>query len=139
MAVYVLELVGPPGPYRRLLEDPNGAGFPSELESATSATGFQLHAFWPRDRVVHLIVEGDNRPEDLGELLAERIAGEGWDPRWYRVFAAEDPPADVEAGDRPEWIIERAVPPQFRSCEICRWAAIPPHRPSAPCGGSRRG
>jgi hypothetical protein len=133
MAVYVLELVGRAEPYRQLLADPLGAGVPAELDSAASATGFHLHAFWPHDGVLHLIVEGDAAPGELGELVAERIAGEGWDPRWERAFAAEDPPADVEAGRQSEWIVEMAVPPRYRSCSICGWAGVPPHRPGSQC------
>ena len=133
MAVYVLELVGRAEPYRELLANPVDAGIPAELESAASATGFHLHAFWPRDGVLYLIVEGDAEPGALGELIAERITGEGWEPHWERSFAAEEPPPDLEAGRQSEWIVEMAVPPKYRSCSICGWAAVPPHRPGSKC------
>jgi hypothetical protein len=100
----------------------------SEAGTTASATHFVLHVLWPRDGALHLILEGDEDPADLSDLLAERLGDSDWEPQWRYVPEAEDSPAELLAGLRSEWVINMAVEPETRRCEGCQWSGVPPHR-----------
>lgn len=109
------------------------------IELATSVTDFHLHLLWGGDGAMHLIVEGDRPPHELGELIADQL-GNDWKPSWIRVKGAETPPETLEAGQQSAWVIEMALGPDDPRCDGC-YRVVPPHRkrPRCPFDGSGGG
>jgi hypothetical protein len=139
MAVHLIALAGQE-PFDRLIADPGAAGLPGEVESAVGYTGFWLHVLWPQNDALYAIVEGDGEVHELVGLLAENVAGGGWDADVSRVPDAEDPPEDLEAGAQDQWVIDTvslvlpagAIEPAARQCDLCLRAAVPPHQSGCP-------
>jgi hypothetical protein len=127
LAVYRIELVASRADYEQMLADPAAAGLRDAIELGASATGFELHLAWPEHRRLNLVVEGDADPDELGELIADQLAG-SWEPHWTRVEAAERPPADLRAGEQVAWVLQMALDPDPPVCDYCGWV-VPPHRP----------
>jgi hypothetical protein len=140
VAVYRIELFG--DPYERLMSDPQGAGLPDEVQSAALYTGFELHVMWPRRGTLHVIIEGDGDADEMVGLVAQYLAGGGWEARVERVVAAESPPYWLEAGEQASWVVEQATLPiaaqegESPTCDLCDWVPVPPHGP--PCDAEKR-
>ena len=131
MAVYRLEVGAPEEVYERLLADPFAFGVPNEVESSASAVGFHIHLLWLQRPSVRLIVEGDEDPEALNGLLAERL-GKGWESLTVaRAYEADEPPADLGAGAQSRWVIRMAVGPDDPLCDLCQ-QIVPPHFSGCP-------
>jgi hypothetical protein len=122
-------IIGHAEPYRQLLSSPDAARAASEAEAAATATAFHLHVVWPQAGALYLIVEGDGEPAELGGLLAERLDDGAWTPSWMTVPGAEESPAELDAGQRSDWVVESGVEPELRRCEACQRVGVPPHRP----------
>src|SRR5262249_31277240 len=98
VAVYRIALFGEP--FDRLIEDPEQAGLPTEVQSAALYSDFELHVLWPQDGALRLIVEGDGDVEQFVGLVSDYLAGGGWEAEVTRVWSAESTPYGLEAGQQ---------------------------------------
>jgi hypothetical protein len=126
-----MKLEAPELVYRQAVEARAPVHVTGAIELATSVTDFHLHLLWGSDGAMHLIVEGDRRPSELGDLIADQL-GTDWKPSWIRVEDADKPPNTLEAGQQSAWVIEMALGPDDPRCDGCE-RVIPPHRKQPPC------
>jgi hypothetical protein len=121
-AIYRIELAASAEQHERLLADPVAFGIPDEVTLPACATGFELHLFWPQNRTLNLIVEGDDDPGVLTETMSARLAGR-WQSRRARIKAAEE-----FAGESSAWVARMALELELAICDFCD-CVVPPHSP----------
>jgi hypothetical protein len=125
---YWLTLHGNASAYDPLLDEVGALRATDESALATSSKGFVLHALWPQDGRLNLIVEGDEHPVELGEFLVERLAPAEWTVSSSELQPSADKAAEAGAGERRSEVVG-AVQPELRRCECCQVLGVPPHGP----------
>lgn len=134
MSVYRVALTPAEDIYLRLVDDPESAL--REVRLATSTTQFQLHLTWPSKGALHLIVEGEQSPDELVGVLTDAL-GATWEPQWTHIEAAAEPPTTLDAGEQAAWVVRMALEPDDERCDVCHYPMPLHHRappPPCPCG-----
>ena len=106
MDSYWLTLHGDPSEYQPLLTEAGGVQATRAAVSAAWSRGFEVRAVWPLQGRLNVMVEGNEHPGDLAELIGDWLGRPEWSP------SIQDPTG--------------AVDPELRRCELCQMV-VPPH------------